>query len=251
MRTTSHVTLMRQEQGRPITGQTPKGTGTKHNHLSIHHTIMHFMREAIANALRDTRMPIHSHVARIIPQTDIKGLAHALPNQIMPLLISLHTAISVAMAMKKTPTGHITDIQTSAIDHKMEIEDAIIRNRDKKTVVMELIRIARTRQTVWTMGQRTTGINVHIPITNVRSPITIIASRDASGHILMNRAIHPIRPRLADKEKIEVNSNPNNSRVTTNSLVAPLRATPETAGGRKSTSHKLKPKGWKNRQSVM
>jgi hypothetical protein len=102
------------------------------------------MREAIANALRGTTRPITSHTARIIPLTDIRGLAHALHKQIILLLISLHTAISVATAMKKTPTVHAMAIPTSAIRHKKPIEDAIIRNRDsEKATATELIRTTR------------------------------------------------------------------------------------------------------------
>jgi hypothetical protein len=107
------------------------------------------MREVIANALRGTMMPIHSHTARIIPPTDIKGLAHALQNRIILLLISLLTAISVAMTTKSTPTVHATDIQTSAIRHKKPIEDAITRNRaSKKAIVTVPMHIVPTRQTV-------------------------------------------------------------------------------------------------------
>jgi hypothetical protein len=106
------------------------------------------MREAITNTLRGITMLIHSHTARIIPPTDIKGLAHALLNQIILLLISLHTAISVATATKQTPTVHITDIQTSAIRHKKPIEDAITRHQDtKKATATELLRIVQTLQT--------------------------------------------------------------------------------------------------------
>src|SRR5436305_7466071 len=120
--TTSHVTLMRQAPIRRIMGQTPKGTGAKHNHPSTHHTTTRFMREARANAPRSTKTLIHSHAARTIPPTDIKGLAHALHNRIIPLLIDLHTAISVAMATKRTPTVHVTDIQTSTRGHTKPIE---------------------------------------------------------------------------------------------------------------------------------
>jgi len=110
------------------------------------------MREAIANALHSTTMQAHSHTARIIPLTDIKGLAHAHQNRIILLLISLPTAISVAMATKKTPTMPVTGTQTSAIGRKKEIEDTIIRNRDdKKTTTMVLIRTVRTLHATRTM----------------------------------------------------------------------------------------------------
>jgi len=129
-------------------GQTPKGTGAKHNHLSTHHMTTRFMRGVIADALRSTMMLIHSHAARIIPPTDIKGLAQAPQNRTIHLLISLHIAISVDMATKETPTVRVTSIQTSAIGHKKGIEDAITRNQaSKKATAMVLIRIAQTPQT--------------------------------------------------------------------------------------------------------
>jgi hypothetical protein len=107
------------------------------------------MREAIANVLRSTTMLIHSHIARIIPPKDIKGLVHALHSRIIHLLISLHIVVSVAMATKKTPTVRVTDTQTSARGHKKAIEDVITRNQArKKAVATELIRIVRTPQTV-------------------------------------------------------------------------------------------------------
>jgi hypothetical protein len=147
-RTTSHAILMRQAQLRRIMGQTPKGTGAKHNHPSTHHMTMRLMREAIANTLRGTMMLIHSHTARIIPPMDIKGLAHARQNRIILLLISLYTAISVATAMKQTPTVHVTDTQTSAIHHKKPIEDAITKNQDnKQATATALLRIAQTLPT--------------------------------------------------------------------------------------------------------
>jgi hypothetical protein len=153
MRTTSRVTLTRQAQIRPSMGQAPKGTGAKHNHPSTHHTTMHSRREVITNALRSTTMHTRSLAVRTIPPTAIKGLARALPNRTILLLIGLHTAISVAMATKKTPTVHATTIPTSATGHKMEIEDAIIRNRgDKKAIATMLIRTVLTLQTVCTMG---------------------------------------------------------------------------------------------------
>ena len=118
-RTTNRVILTRQAQLRRIMGQTPKEMDVKHNHPGTHHTTMRLlMREVIANALLGTTMLIHSHTARIIPPTDIKGLAHAQQNPIILLLISLLTAISVAMTTKRTPTVHVTDIQTSAIRHQ-------------------------------------------------------------------------------------------------------------------------------------
>jgi hypothetical protein len=106
------------------------------------------MREAKANALRSTKTLIRNHTARIIPPTDIKGLAHALHNQIILLLIDLHTEISAAMAMKRTPTVHVTAIQTSATRHKKPIEDTITRNlASMKTIATELIHIVRILQT--------------------------------------------------------------------------------------------------------
>src|SRR5579859_6899318 len=218
-RTTNRVTLTRQVQIRPSMGQAPKGTGATHNRPSTHHTTMHLMREVTANALRSTT----SHTARIIPPTDIKGLAHTIQTRIALSLISLHVAISVAMATKKTPTALVTTtIQTSAIGHKREIADAITRNRDdKKATATILLRIGLARQTARTMGWRTAEINAHVPLINVRPHIAIIALRDANGHISMNRAIGPIRTHLTDSEKTETTSNPNNSRVTMNSLITP------------------------------
>lgn len=248
-RTTSRVILTRQVQIGPIMGQTPKGTGAKHNHPSTHHTTMHFMREAIANTFRSTTMLIRSHTARIIPPTDIKGLAQAHQNRIILLLIDLRTAISVATATKKTPTVHVMTIQISAIGHKKAIEDAITRNRDdKKVTPTVLIRIVQTLQTTRTMEWRTTGINARVPLINVRPLIAIIALRDTNAHVSMNRAIHPIPPHLADSKKTETTSNPNNSRVTMNSLITSPRTHRGTTGGRKNAHRTLHRKGWEDCQ---
>jgi hypothetical protein len=105
------------------------------------------MREARANALRDTKTLKHRHTARIIPPMDIKGLTRAQHNRISPLLIDLHTAISVAMATKRTPIVHVMDTQTSATHHKKPIEDAITKNgASKRATATVLIRIVRTLQ---------------------------------------------------------------------------------------------------------
>ena len=146
--TTSHVILMSQLQLRRITGQPPKETGAKHNHPSIHHMTMRLMRKAGTNAMRGITTLIHSHTARTIPPTDIQGRAHAQQTRIILLLIGLHTTISAAMATERTPTRHVTDVQTSAIGHKIPIEDVIARNQaNKKASVTVLMRIVPTQQT--------------------------------------------------------------------------------------------------------
>jgi hypothetical protein len=226
-------------------GQTPKGTGAIHNHPSTHHIIVHFMKEVITSAFLSTMMLIHSHNARITPPTDIKGLARALQNRIVLPLISHRTAISVAMATPKTPTVPVMTIQTLAIGHKKATEDAITRNRDdKQATPTVLIRIVQTLQTTRTMEWRTAGINAHVPLINVRPLTAITALRDTNAHISTNRAIHPIPPHLADSEKTETNSNPNNSRVTMNSLITSLHTHLRTTGGRKSALRMLHRNGW-------
>jgi hypothetical protein len=208
------------------------------------------MREAITTALRSIMIMMHmpGHIARIIPPTDIKGLA--LQNRIILLLIGLHTAISVAiMATRKTPTVHVTAIQTSAIGHKKKIEDVITSNRDdKETTVTTLMSIVRTRQTARTMEQRIIGIDAHNPLINARPLITTIALGDTNRHISMKGAIHPIRLHLTDREEAEITGNTNNSRGTMSSSIMPHHVNREMTEDRKSNPRKLNQNGWKHHQ---
>jgi hypothetical protein len=204
------------------------------------------IREVTANALRGTTMLIQSHTARIILPMNIKGLAHALQNRTILLLISSLTVISVAMTTKSTPTVHATDTQTSVTCHKKQIENAITGSLiDKKVTVTALTHTVPTQQTAL-LTRRSTGINAYVHTTNVRRLIAIIALRGSNGPIPMDHVTHHIRSPLPESEKTAATCDLNNLRGTMNSSIMPQHANRGTAEGRKDTYHKPNRKGWRN-----